>query len=378
VSVQEVLDGKTLWAVAQWDCLKFLASLPPDSVSLIFGSPPYSTARAYLERGEDLGIARETEDWVQWMRAVVLACLRVCTGLVAFVVEDRTDDFSYGGGPLLLAADLLRAGVTMRKPAIYRRVGIPGSGGKDWLRNDWEWILTFTRGGKLPWADPKAMGHPPKWGPGGEMSYRNSAGTRRNAWGRNGTSDNGRDRKGDRKRGTPPSAPLPPRAGAAEPGLFGPVEVLQPPEMVKTGAVSGYRNGDTAQEGTYRPPAIANPGNCVQHLYTAQEVADVLGETSDIVDCTAGGGQMGSKLCHDNEAPFPERLPEFFIRSFCPPGGVCLDPFVGSGTTGAVAVRWGRRFLGCDVRPSQVTLARQRIAGETPSLFEGASVNHDR
>ncbi|MES2076172.1 MAG: DNA methyltransferase, partial [Pseudomonadota bacterium] len=64
-----------------------------------------------------------------------------------------------------------------------------------------------------------------------------------------------------------------------------------------------------------------------------------------------------------------ERLASFFVRSFCPPGGIALDCFSGSGTVGAVAVREGRRFVGIDLRPSQVDLARQRIAAETPGLF---------
>jgi DNA modification methylase len=84
-----------------------------------------------------------------------------------------------------------------------------------------------------------------------------------------------------------------------------------------------------------------------------------------VIDCGAvGGGNMGSALCHENEAPFPESLAEFFVRSFCRPGGLVCDPFSGSGTTGAVAVRHGRRFVGCDLRASQVELTRRRIAGE--------------
>ena len=67
---------------------------------------------------------------------------------------------------------------------------------------------------------------------------------------------------------------------------------------------------------------------------------------------------MGSKLCHENEAPFPEQLAEFFIRSFAPPAGLVCDPFAGSGTTLAVAVQWGRRAVGCDIRPSQVVRSR--------------------
>src|SRR5262245_36151693 len=117
----------------------------------------------------------------------------------------------------------------------------------------------------------------------------------------------------------------------------------------------------TTEDQTYIPPPIANPGNVVQELYTAEQVADLMGEVIDLVDCVVGGGRMGSALANENEAPFPESLAEFFIRSFCPPDGVVADPFSGSGTTAAVAVRWGRRALACDLRQSQVELTQRRL-----------------
>jgi DNA modification methylase len=82
-----------------------------------------------------------------------------------------------------------------------------------------------------------------------------------------------------------------------------------------------------------------------------------------------GGGVMGNSICSENEAPYPEDLASFFVKSFCPPGGIVCDVFSGSGTTGAVAIREGRRFVGCDVRASQVDLTRRRISGETPPMF---------
>jgi modification methylase len=48
------------------------------------------------------------------------------------------------------------------------------------------------------------------------------------------------------------------------------------------------------------------------------------------------------------------------------PGDVILDPFFGSGTTGAVARRLGRRFIGIDRDPAYAALARKRIASVTP------------
>ncbi|HZV03908.1 MAG TPA: site-specific DNA-methyltransferase [Gemmataceae bacterium] len=89
-----------------------------------------------------------------------------------------------------------------------------------------------------------------------------------------------------------------------------------------------------------------------------------------MIDCKVGGSNLGSQLAHLNEAPFPEALAEFFVLSFCPPGGVVLDPFAGSGTTLAAAVKHGRRAPGIDIRGSQVELTRRRLSGVTPGLFQ--------
>jgi DNA modification methylase len=85
-------------------------------------------------------------------------------------------------------------------------------------------------------------------------------------------------------------------------------------------------------------------------------------EAGNIRSGIVGGGVMGSSLAHENEAPFPEWLAEFFVRTFCPEGGVVLDPFCGSGTTLAVARQWGRNAVGIDLRESQVALTRERLA----------------
>jgi hypothetical protein len=385
--------------VERADALEWLASLPADSADLLLTSPPYSSARLYLENGEDLGIARDTEEWVKWMVEVCHAARRACKGLCAFVVEGRTRDYRYNCGPFLLAADLHRADFHLRKPPVYRRVGIPGSGGPDWLRNDYEPVVCFTRGGKLPWSDNTAMGHPPRWAPGGAMSSRLSDGSRVNKWGGSGK-NTFRMKDGSIVRQTGEASRPPESAAADEPegdaGLFGdaegppakaPVknafgvsttttrrrtgtgerETQKPSRMGKAGTPR-RPNGDRETQG-YEPPVLANPGNVIQETYTAEEVAALMGEAQNLIDCNTGGGQMGSDLAHENEAPFSEALCEFFVLSFCPPGGLVLDPFSGSGTTASVAKRHGRNFKGCDLRQSQVDLSLRRLAGESTLLF---------
>jgi len=61
-------------------------------------------------------------------------------------------------------------------------------------------------------------------------------------------------------------------------------------------------------------------------------------------------------------APFPETICERPILAACPPHGIVLDPFMGSGTTAVVARRLGRHFLGIELAPEYVALARRRIA----------------
>jgi DNA modification methylase len=57
----------------------------------------------------------------------------------------------------------------------------------------------------------------------------------------------------------------------------------------------------------------------------------------------------------------PLVLLEILIKALCPPGGVVADFFCGSGTTLVAAQKLGRKWVGCDVNPAAVKLARQRL-----------------
>lgn len=293
-------------AIIHGDCLEVMRTWAPSCVDLVFCSPPYEAARTY---GIDFKL--RGQDWVDWCVPRFLECLRVCRGLVAWVVEGQTRQFRWSAAPVLLMADLHRHGVHLRKPPAYQRVGIPGSGGPDWLRNDYEFIVCATNGSKLPWSDNTAMGHKPKYETGGACSNRHADGRRINEIGSH------LDREGFTNGGGEQKTPK------------------------KIRATRGRKNGDVVT-GVYAKPAIANPGN--------------------VIKCNVGGGLMGSDLAHENEAPFPESLAEFFIRSFCPPGGIVLDPFAGSGTTAAVAHRLGRQYVAIDIRESQCELSARRLA----------------
>jgi site-specific DNA-methyltransferase (cytosine-N4-specific) len=67
-------------------------------------------------------------------------------------------------------------------------------------------------------------------------------------------------------------------------------------------------------------------------------------------------------------ATFPPKLAAKCILAASRPGDVVLDHFAGAGTTGLVALRLGRAFVGVEINPEYVEMARQRILADAPLL----------
>ena len=68
-------------------------------------------------------------------------------------------------------------------------------------------------------------------------------------------------------------------------------------------------------------------------------------------------------------ATFPPALIEPCILAGSRPGDIVLDPFMGSGTTAAVALQHGRQYLGCELNPAYQPLQDARIATSVGPLF---------
>ena len=74
----------------------------------------------------------------------------------------------------------------------------------------------------------------------------------------------------------------------------------------------------------------------------------------------------------NNEAHFatyPQMLIQPCILAGSPQGGVVLDPFMGSGTTGIVARKLGRKYVGIELNPEYQKMAERRIATLGEDLF---------
>ena len=71
-----------------------------------------------------------------------------------------------------------------------------------------------------------------------------------------------------------------------------------------------------------------------------------------------------SKCREAHFAVFPDALAETCLKAGCPPDGVALDPFLGSGVTAIVARRLGLHYVGVECSPDYCELARRRIHPE--------------
>lgn len=103
---------------------------------------------------------------------------------------------------------------------------------------------------------------------------------------------------------------------------------------------------------------------------------------------TKGGGQGSGEISYPSEirnrrdvwtvstkpfagahfATFPPDLIEPCVLAGCPVGGIVLDPFNGAGTTGLVALRNQRHYLGCELNPEYAAMAETRIRDENPMM----------
>jgi DNA modification methylase len=80
---------------------------------------------------------------------------------------------------------------------------------------------------------------------------------------------------------------------------------------------------------------------------------------SNVILANNVSNQFSDKQKH--AATFPNKLVEFFIKSFSNEGDIVMDPFCGSGTVGVVAKKLNRNYILIDNKQEFVDLSIKRI-----------------
>jgi site-specific DNA-methyltransferase (adenine-specific) len=145
-------------------------------------------------------------------------------------------------------------------------------------------------------------------------------------------------------------------------------------ESTKT---SIFGNATTQRSGTYE----ATVGGASRFFYVAKASKRDRNEGLEDLDerqSVGGGGGVGDYLDDVNSASGkfgsekapaknfhptvkPSQLMRYLVKLITPPGGVVLDPFTGSGSTGKAAILEGFRFIGCELTEHYIPIIQGRL-----------------
>jgi site-specific DNA-methyltransferase (adenine-specific) len=138
----------------------------------------------------------------------------------------------------------------------------------------------------------------------------------------------------------------------------------------------GFPGGSTFGGGKMNKDVIGtwfnDTGSAARFFYTAKASkadrdagCEGLEERKSEVDLPQGGIQKDNRRGHmaRNHHPTvkPLSLMRYLVRLITPPGGLVLDPFMGSGSTGKACYLEGFRFTGIDLEPEHVAIAIARL-----------------
>jgi len=107
------------------------------------------------------------------------------------------------------------------------------------------------------------------------------------------------------------------------------------------------------------------------HLPTTRRARDADGNVLNYAEKKAGASATmlaeqfqatdGGPTGNNHPTVKPIELMKYLIKLITPPGGVVLDPFNGSGSTGYAAVELGHPYIGCELDPKYVEISTKRI-----------------
>src|SRR3990167_2433430 len=116
-----------------------------------------------------------------------------------------------------------------------------------------------------------------------------------------------------------------------------------------------FRNGQRNKDGTF------------DQLKVGQQKDKPMGNIWAI--STGGGIATADKYAYEHPAIFPEKLAAQHIVSWSNEKEIVYDPFIGSGTTGKMAVLLKRNYIGSEISAEYTKLAEDRIKSMSNPLF---------
>lgn len=321
------------------DALAALRALPDQSVDCCMTSPPYWGKRQYASGG--IGLEPTCEQFIAALLDVLGEVHRVLasTGSLWLNIGDSYEDKRLLGIPWRLAIAMMdRQGWILRNSVVWHKVKGGPDNARDKLRNVHENVFHFVKRAHGYHYDVDAIRTPAKQARVVDGAVISATGVRGVRYRRQLELSTVLTEAEKRAAGHALDAML----RDVEAGKIADFRMIIRGQQRATHSdewtVSG-RARELHERGFYflrYHPRGSKPG----------DVWDILPEDS--------------QQRQGHFAPYPEDLCRIPILATCPPGGVVLDPFCGTGTTMLVARRLGRRSIGIDLSAEYLALARAR------------------
>lgn len=314
-----------------------LKTLPDNFVDCCVTSPSYYNLRDYHAGEKEIGHEDTPEEYVLKLRDVFHEVKRVLkpTGTLWLNLGDCYKDKQLLGLPWRMAFALQDDGWVLRSDIVWNKVNCLPASVKDRCTSSHEYIFMFSKQSSGYYFDYEAIEEPANF----DHSKKNDISQK------------------------------------DEPCLF-PAYL---PTSAETGTVhikfggTKYPNAESGADATYSgkewKPKYKNlmadekgQSNHSFHKRRAEGLKDeqyLVRRKRDVWSIPTQGYD-GAHF-----ATFPEKLVEPCILAGCPKNGIVLDCFNGAGTTGVVALKNHRRYLGIELNEEYIKLSRERIERET-------------
>lgn len=329
------------WRILEGDVRACLADLPSDSVNCAVTSVPYWGLRDYGVAGQR-GLEQTPEQWAADLVADFRELRRVLRpdGVLWLNCGDSYASKSGGGGGGFLGA----INESMSAEYHFRRGLAPGYKAKDLIGQAWMLAFALRADGwwlrcDVIWSKPNPTPEPARSRPMRNHEYIFLLTRSADYWY---DDDAVREPHADPDRSDSP---------------MGDTRRLDNDARNDRMASGGLKSGRSK---TFRAMDRRTSG-AAGHVTPRKRTYNPLGRPRRSVWEVAS-----QPLGDDHFAAYPERLVEPCILAGCPEGGVVLDPFSGSGTTGVVSLKRNRSYIGIEINPKYVAMSRRRLAVAAP------------
>lgn len=321
------------------DAVEVLRQLPDESIDFCMTSPPYWMKRQYAAGG--IGLEEDYREYIRNLLLVFEQVKRVLkkTGSFWLNIGDSYHDKKQLGIPWRIAIAMMdEQGWVLRNDVVWNKVKGGPDNAKDKLRNVHEPIFHFVKSTKGYYYDVDMIRTKPKDAKVVDGSVISATGV-----------------SGIRYRRQIELSTLLTEAQRAN-AYRALEEVL---ESVREGQLSDFRMIIKGVQRATHSDSTKLSGRAKEleeKGYYFLKYHPKGSKPSDVWDILPEDRHR--KDTHF--APYPEDLCKIPLLSTCPPNGIALDPFAGTGTTMLVASSLGRKSVGIDISEEYLEVARQR------------------